>query len=339
MGGDNGPQPVAVGAAAALAVYPQIERLFLVGIESELRAHLNGLPYDPDRLRIVHASEVVTMEDKAVEAVRRKKDSSLSRAVDMVKEGEADAVLSPGNTGALLAAAQIKLRTLPGVERPGLLSVMPSRVRRFVLIDVGANIEARPHHLRDYGIMGEVYARQILGYSNPAVGLFSIGTEEMKGNELIFETQRLLRNSPVNFVGNVEGHDLFTEKVDVIVADGFTGNAVLKSCEATARVIAHWLKEEIAQNPLRQLGALLAKGVFNDLKKKANPDEYGGAMLMGVNGICIKAHGKSSANAIRAAIGTAADAIAGRVNNFIVEEIQLSHEKNHAAHPAPATAA
>ena len=336
MSGDSGPQPVVVGAAAALTLYPQIERLFLVGIEGELRTHLNGLPYDHDRLSIVHASEVVTMGDKAVEAVRRKKDSSLSRAVDMVKEGEADAVLSPGNTGVLLAAAQIKLRTLPGVERPGLLLAVPSRAGKFVLVDVGANVEARPQHLRDYGIMGEVYARQILGFSNPAVGLLSIGTEEMKGNDLILEAHRLLRNSPVNFVGNVEGHDLFTEKVDVVVTDGFTGNAVLKSCEATARVIAHWLKEEIAQNPLRQLGALLAKGVFKELKNKANPDEYGGAMLLGVNGICIKAHGRSSANAIRAAIGIAADAVTRRVNNFIIEEVQLSHEKNHAAHSAPA---
>jgi len=339
MGGDHGPQPVVEAAAAALALYPQIEHIFLVGIEKELSAKLAALPHDRSRLSIVHASEVVTMEDKAVEAIRRKRDSSLSRAVDMVRDGKADAVLSPGNTGAFMAAALIKLRTLPGVDRPGLATVMPSRHGKFLILDLGANADARPRHLCDYGVMGEIYARQILGVPNPRIGLFSIGTEEMKGNELTLEAHQLLKDSPVNFVGNIEGHDMFADKVDVIVTDGFTGNAVLKSCEATSRLVHDWMKEELALNPLRKFGAWLATGAFRDLKKKANPDEYGGAILLGANGICIKAHGKASANAICSALRIAADAITRQVNTLIIEEIRLTHEKEHPAQPAPATAA
>ena len=339
MGGDHGPQPVVEAAATALALYPQIEHIFLVGIEKELNALLAGRSLDRKRLSVVHASEVVTMEDKAVEAVRRKRDSSLSRAVDMVKDGQASAVVSPGNTGAFMAAALIKLRTLPGVDRPGLATVMPSQHGRFLILDLGANADARPQHLCDYGIMGEIYARQILGVPNPRVGLFSIGTEEMKGNELTLEAHRLLKDSPVNFTGNIEGHDMFADKVDVIVTDGFTGNAVLNSCEATSRLIYNWMKEDLTQNPLRKLGAWLAKGAFESLRKKANPDEYGGAILLGVNGICIKAHGKASANAICSALRIAADAITRQVNTLIVEEIRLTHEKEHPAQPAPATVA
>jgi len=339
MGGDFGPQPVVAGAMAALHLYPNIERLFLVGFEKDIHAHLDGLPHDPARVTVVHASQVVGMHDKPVEAVRRKKDSSLSRAVDMVKEGEADAVLSTGNTGALLAAAQIKLRTLPGVDRPGLATLFPSQKGRFLVLDVGANVEARPQHLRDYGVMGEVYARQILGCQNPRIGLLSIGTEEMKGNDLTLEAFRLLKASPINFVGNVEGHDLFSDKVDVVVTDGFTGNVLLKSCEATARFFALWLKEELSENLLRKAGAALAYGAFKSIKKKTNPDEYGGAVLLGVNGICIKAHGKASANAIRAAIRVAADATEQRVNTQIIEELRLTHEKNHTAQPATAASA
>jgi glycerol-3-phosphate acyltransferase PlsX len=339
MGGDHGPQPVVEAVAAALALYPQIEHIFLVGIEKEINAQLAGRSFDRSRLSVIHASEVVTMEDKAVEAIRRKRDSSLSRAVDMVKDGKADAVLSPGNTGAFMAAALIKLRTLPGVDRPGLASVMPSQHGRFLILDLGANADARPQHLCDYGVMGEIYARQILGIPNPRVALFSIGTEEVKGNELTLEAHRMLRRSPVNFIGNVEGHDLFSDKADVIVADGFTGNAVLKSCEATSRLIYAWMKEDFSATPLRKLGAWLSGGAFSDLKKKANPDEYGGAILLGVNGICIKAHGKASAIAICSALRIAADAITRQVNTLIVEEIRLTHEKEHAAQPAPPTAA
>ncbi len=339
MGGDFGPQPVVAGALAALHLYPGIEKLYLVGLEKEIHAHLDGLPHDAARVSVVHASEVVGMHDKPVEAVRRKKDSSLSRAVDMVKKGEADAVLSPGNTGALVAAAQIKLRTLPGVERPGLATLFPSHKGRFLILDVGANIEARPQHLRDYGVMGEVYTRQILGCRNPRVGLLSIGTEEMKGNELTLEAFRLLKASQINFTGNVEGHDIFADKVDVIVTDGFSGNVLLKSCEAASRFIAHWLKDELSKNLLRKAGAALAYGAFRAIKKKMNPDEYGGAILLGVNGICIKAHGKASTNAIRAAIRVAADSIEQRVNTQIIEELRLTHEKNNAAQPAPAASA
>ena len=337
MGGDHGPQPVVEAAAAALSLYPQIEHIYLVGIEKEVTAQLAGRSYDRSRLSVVHASEVVTMEDKAVDAVRRKRDSSLSRAVDMVKDGKADAVLSPGNTGAFMASALIKLRTLPGVERPGLATVMPSLHGRFLILDLGANADARPQHLCDYGVMGEIYARQILGIPNPRIGLFSIGTEDMKGNELTLEAHRLLKQTNLNFIGNIDGHDLFSNVADVIIADAFVGNAVLKACESTVRVVRTWLKAELQRNHLRLFGAFLASGAFKALKRKIDPDEYGGAVLLGINGICIKAHGASSPKALKNAIRIAAEFAESQFNEHIVEETQKLHAKlNQNQSPQPA---
>ena len=242
------------------------------------------------------------MSDGAVEAVRRKKDSSVNRAVDLVKHGQADAIVSAGHTGAAVAASMIKLRTLPGVERPGIASLIPTETNVFVLIDAGANIDARPMHLVQYGIMGSVYSRHVLKYENPTVGLMSIGDEDAKGSGLTKEVFKLLKESPLNFRGNIEGHDLFEEPVEVVLCDGFVGNVVLKTCEAIAHAIFSWLKHELKKSPMRLLGASMAKGAFKAIHKKTNWEDYGGSPLLGVNGICIIAHGASTPLAVQNAL-------------------------------------
>ena len=331
MGGDFAPQNVVAGAMDALRSYGKIQRLFLVGDTARIQA-------DPDpRLQIVHASEVIEMDDLPVQAVRRKKDSSMARAIDLVKQGEADAIVSAGNTGALLTASHLKLRTLEGVDRPGLACLIPAPENVFVLMDAGANLEPHPSNLVQYAIMASRYSQQILGYTNPRVAVFSIGTEEMKGNELTLEAHRLLKQTDLNFVGNVDGHDLFANAADVIITDAFVGNAVLKAAESTARLVGRWLKDEIKKNPIRMLGAALAGGAFKALKEKADPDTYGGAVLLGINGICVKAHGASSPKAVKNSIRVATEFVESHFNDHIVEDIKRLNDKlqqNNAPQPA-----
>ncbi len=327
MGGDFAPQNIVAGAAEALRTDAQIARLFLVGDRVRIEAELRKAGSTDSRVHIVHASEVIEMQDPPVQAVRRKKDSSMSRAIDLVKKGEADAVVSAGNTGALLTASQLKLRTLEGVDRPGLACLIPAPENVFVLMDAGANLEPHPSNLVQYAIMGSMYSKQILGYKDPRVAVFSIGSEDMKGNELSLEAHRLLKQSDLNFVGNIDGHDLFANIADVVITDAFVGNAVLKACESTARLIAHWLKDEMKKNPLRMLGGLLAAGAFRTLKRKADPDEYGGAVLLGINGTCIKAHGASSPNAVKNAIRVATEFVECQFNQHIVDEIKRFNDK------------
>lgn len=336
MGGDFAPQNIVAGACAALRQDGPIARLFLVGdkarIEAELAKH--GPP-DP-RIAVVHASEVIAMDDAPVQAVRRKKDSSMSRAIELVKRGEADAVVSAGNTGALLTAAHLKLRTLAGVDRPGLACLIPSPQNVFVLMDAGANLEPHPINLVQYAVMGSLYSQQAVGYKRPRVAVFSIGAEEMKGNELTLEAHRLLKQTHLNFIGNIDGHDLFANVADVIIADAFVGNAVLKTVESTARLVSTWLRQEIQRNPWRLVGGALARGAFRTLKRKTDPDEYGGAVLLGINGICIKAHGSSSPKAVMNAIGIAVRFVEGQFNEHIVAEIKLLNERfSQTASPQP----
>lgn len=326
MGGDYAPRNTVEGAIGALEQFPQIEKLYLVGIEEQVRTELQRFKYDQARVEVVPASQIVQMSDGAVESVRRKKDSSVSRAVDLVKAGEADAVVSAGHTGAAVAATTIKLRLLPGVERSGIAAVIPTEHNVFVLIDAGANIDAKPIHLLQYAIMGAVYSRQVLGYKNPSIGLMSIGEEDAKGSDFTKEVFKLLKASSfLNFRGNIEGHDLFDDPVEVVLCDGFTGNVVLKSCEATAEAIFKWLKHELTKNPLRLFGAGLARGAFKAIKKKTDKDEYGGSILLGVNGTCIIAHGSSSATAIKNAIRVAVESVEQQINPHIVEEIKRYH--------------
>jgi glycerol-3-phosphate acyltransferase PlsX len=327
MGGDYAPQNVVAGAVDALRSYGKIEKLFLVGDTARIKA-------EPD------ASEVIEMDDPPVQAVRRKKDSSMTRAIELVKQGEADAIVSAGNTGALLTAAHLKLRTLEGIDRPALACLIPAPENVFVLMDAGANLEPHPSNLVQYAIMGSRYSQQILGYQNPRVAVFSIGTEEMKGNELSLEAHRLLKQTDLNFTGNIDGHDLFSNRADVIITDAFVGNAVLKACESTARVVSLWLKDEMKKNPVRVLGAMLAGGAFTALKEKLDPDTYGGAVLLGINGICIKAHGASSPKAIKNAIRVATEFVEGHFNEHIVEDIKRFNAKFHqTGSPQPAVEA
>ncbi len=326
MGGDYAPKNVIEGAAMALKDFRHISRLLLVGDEVQIKEELARIALDDPRLTIVHASQVVAMEDNAIDSVRRKRDSSVSRAVDLVKHGEADAIVSAGHTGAAVAATTIKLRMLPGVDRPGIATTLPTETNLTVLIDAGANVDAKPVHLLQYAIMGAVYSRQVLGYKNPSIGLMSIGTEDAKGSDFTKEVFKLLRPSGLNFRGNVEGHDIFENPVEVVLTDGFTGNVVLKTAESIASAIFHWLKSELTRSPVRMAGALLAKGAFKAIKEKTNYETYGGSMLLGVDGICIIAHGSSSPLAIRNAVRVACESIEHQINPHIVEEIRKYHE-------------
>ena len=338
MGGDFAPRNIVEGAVLALEAYPHLTKLFLVGDRTAVQSELQRLGFVDPRVEIVHTSQVVEMGDEAIASVRRKKDSSVSRAVDLVKKGEADAVVSAGHTGAAVAAATIKLRLLAGIERAGIATTIPTESNLFVLIDAGANPDAKPIHLLQYGIMGSVYSRHVLGYKNPTIGLMSIGTEDNKGSEATKEVFKMLKASGMNFRGNIEGHDLFEHPVEVVLCEGFLGNVVLKSAEALAHAIFSWLKNELKKNPLRMAGAALARGAFRAIGKKTNADEYGGSVLLGVDGICIIAHGSSSPTAIKNAIRVALESIDQQVNPHIVEEVKNYYAK-HPNVPAAATPA
>jgi len=326
MGGDFGPSNLVGGAVMALREYPRLDKLFLVGDTPQIEAELKKHKCNDRRVEIVHSTQVVEMTDGAVESVRRKKDSSVSRAVDLVKKGEAAAIVSAGHTGAAVAATTIKLRTLPGIDRPGIAAIMPSETNVFCLIDAGANSDAKPEHLMQYAIMGSVYSRHVLGYQQPSVGLMSIGDEDVKGSDLTKEVFKMLKRSSLNFRGNIEGHDLFGDPVEVVVCDGFVGNVILKSCESVANAIMKWLKHELMRSKVRMAGAYLAQNAFRAIKKKTNYEEYGGMPLLGVNGICIIAHGASTALAIKNALRVAAESIEQQVNPHIVEEVSRYNE-------------
>lgn len=324
MGGDFAPREVVLGAVQAAGLYPQIEHLILVGDEAALQAELAKAGARPASIEIRHASQVVAMDEPPAIAIRRKKDSSISRAVDLVKAGQADAVFSAGSTGAAVVATTLKLRALEGVLRPAIACVIPTPHRPFVLLDAGATTDCTPAMLWQFAVMGSVYSRAILGTDQPRVGLLSVGTEDSKGNEITKDTFQLLEKSALNFSGNIEGHDLFEGRVDVVVCDGFVGNVVLKTSESVAHAIGHWLKEEFTRNPVRLLGALLLKPALRSIKTRSDPAMYGGAPLLGVNGICIVGHGSSSARAVANGIRVAAESVSHNLNRLLVEAIQTT---------------
>lgn len=326
MGGDFAPRNIVEGAALALAAYDKLTKLFLVGDTARIEAELKRVDCQDSRIEIVHATQVVEMGDDAISSVRKKKDSSISVAVELVKSGDADAVMSAGHTGAAVAASTIKLRLLPGIDRAGIATLFPTETNQFVLIDAGANPDARPLHLLQYAVMGSVYSRYVLGYPNPSVGLLSIGTEDSKGNEFTKEVFTLLKESGLPFRGNVEGHDLFEKPVEVVICEGFVGNVMLKSCEALAHAIFTWLKHELVKNPFRWAGAALAKGAFKTIRDKVSADEAGGSVLLGVDGIVIIAHGSSSARAAMNAIRVGLESVEQQVNPHIVEEMKRFYD-------------
>lgn len=320
MGGDHGPGVVVAGALAALRSLPSIRELILVGDEPRIGI-VKPESTEAGRVRVLHASEVVTMEDGPMEVLRRKRDSSMGRAIDLVAQGEADAVLSCGNTGCLLAASTIKLRRLPGVDRPGIATVIPTPENEFVLLDAGANVESKPLHLAHYAIMGSIYSSEVLGYVKPRVGLLSNGTEESKGNELTQEAYRLCRQLDINFIGNVEGHDLFAGRVDVVVCDGFVGNITLKTAESLAKGMFRLLKRELTASPWRKLGAWIARGAFQSIRKRMDPDMYGSAPLLGLNGVVLKSHASASERAICNGIRLAREAFQHHINDLIAQKV------------------
>jgi len=320
MGGDFAPREVVAGAVLASAL-PNIQSLILVGDSSAIQAELAICGGDQSKIEIHHASEVVGMGESPAQAVRKKKDSSIGRAVELVRDGKADAVMSAGNTGAAVAASALKLRTLQGVDRPAIATVMPTQKTPVVLLDAGANIDCTPRQLIEFAVMGSIYSRQILGRENPVVGLLSIGGEESKGNDVTKRTYSALQGSHLHFRGNVEGRDMFEGETDVVVCDGFVGNIVLKTTESAATAITRWFKSELTANWIRLAACALLKGAFKNLKKRLDPEMYGGAPLLGVNGVCIIAHGGSSRHAIYHAIRVASEAVEFHVNDDIVAEI------------------
>ena len=329
MGGDLGPSEVVAAVKLALAQNPHLNPITLVGDETLLKpiiAHY-GLQRS-ERLAILHASEVITMEDKPLNALKKKKDSSMVRAIELVKAGEANVVVSTGNTGALMACGTLRLRTMEGVARPALAAVVPREGGHFVLIDAGANPEAKPEHLVHNAILGNHYCRVMLGIHAPRVGLMSIGTEDGKGNSVITETNDLLKRvgGIIRYAGPIEGFQVFAEHVDVVVCDGFVGNIMLKSWESLAKFISGMLREELSANPMRATGALLSKGAFAALKDRINPERYGGAPLLGLRGNILKAHGSSNRHAIKSAIRAAGEIIKADMNHRMEADIARSNE-------------
>jgi phosphate acyltransferase len=336
MGSDRAPRPEIEGAIHAARSYGL--RVALVGPEATIKAELQRHP-SASRLPldVVHASQVITMEDKAVQAVRSKRDSSMRVGLRLVREGRADGFVTAGNTGAAMASAKMVLGALKGVDRPALAAVFPTAPgTAAILLDVGANVDCKPHNLEQFAVMGEIYFRAIFGESafgrsafgahrSPRVGLLSIGEEDTKGNELTRESFQLLKQLHLNFIGNVEGRDLFNGRVDVIVADGFVGNVALKASEGAARLIRTVLKESLKATITSQVGYMLSRSAFSDFKKRIDHTEYGGAPLLGVKGACIITHGSSNANAVKNALRVAAEFSERRINESIEQGLAALH--------------
>jgi len=298
MGGDNAPQSIVEGALQALDDFNDIE-ILLYGREEAMKPYLKEHP----RLTVIHCEEVVEGEDDPARAVRRKKDSSMTRMLEAVADGTADACLSAGNTGALMAGGLFKVGRIDGVQRPALATTLPTvDGKGFLMLDLGANADAKPEHMLQYAIMGDIYAKKVRGYAAPRVGLLNIGTEEKKGNELTKAVFELLKETDMNFEGNVEARELLNGVADVIVTDGFTGNMVLKTIEGTAGALFAMLKEAFTSSTKSKIGYVLAKDGLKGLKTKMDYTEYGGAALFGLKAPVIKAHGSSNARAIYSAI-------------------------------------
>jgi len=325
MGGDFGPSVVAEGTVLAFREMPGRFEVTLVGDESVIRPALKRAHADSLPIHVVNATERIDMGEKAVMAAR-KSQSSLGILTQMHKDRKLDAIFSAGNTGAVVATALLGLGRLESVTRPALAAFMPTPGRGTVVLDVGANAECKPSYLVQFAHMGSVYARYLLGRENPRVGLLSIGEEDTKGNTLVLETLPLLRASKhLNFIGNVEGRDVFKGTCDVVVTDGFTGNVVLKTAESVAGLLAHKVREELRRDPLAKVGALLLLPALRRLKAEIDWEEYGAAPLLGVNGVCFIGHGASQSKAFRSAIRTLARFVEQRVNEHIREEILADH--------------
>lgn len=326
MGGDNAPHEIVRGAVEAADKLKDIVSLiYMVGDENAIKEELKKFPKaDMSRLKIVHASEKIDMDETPAKAVREKKDCSINVAMRLVKSGEADAFVSAGNSGAVSAAAILHLGRIKGVLRPAIATVLPTRQpkRPLLVLDAGANTDCHEAWLAQFAIMGDCYSRGVLKRSSPVVGLVSIGSEDCKGNAVTKEAFKLIqRDNMVNFKGNIEGHDLFEGQIDVAVCDGFVGNVILKTTESVAHAVGYWMKREFYKNPLRMFGALILRGAFKALKRKMNPEIYGGAPLLGVPKTVIITHGSSHATAIYHAVIAGSAAAANDVSGEIEKHI------------------
>jgi glycerol-3-phosphate acyltransferase PlsX len=325
MGGDFAPQAIVEGAVLAAREYGV--PVVLVGDQKVVRGEIARHPgSDSLPLTVVHASEAVGMDESPLTPIRRKKDSSIKVAFDLVKKGEAAALFSAGNSGAVLATAVFVLGKLKGVDRPAIGTIFPTLKGWTLLLDAGANVDCKSFHLVQFAIMGEAYAKYILKIKKPAVGLLSNGEEESKGNELIRETNALLRKTSIGYVGPAEGRDIFNGRADVVVCDGFVGNAALKICEGMAEAIGSMIKEEVKGSFMAKLAYLLARGAVNDIKKKLDYSEYGGAPLLGVDGVVIIGHGRSSAKAVKNAIRLAHEYAQIGLPKLLVQSLEENQE-------------
>ena len=323
MGGERGPEVMVAGAIQA--VKNSDLNVTLIGEENLLSRILQDHPDTGSKIQIVHSSQVVAMDESPFEAIRRKKDSSIVKAFNLVKNGKADAVVSAGNSGATMASAIRSLGRLNNVSRPGIASVFPTLKKPLVIMDVGANVDCRPQHIFQFGVMASAFSNNLFGREKPSIGLLSIGEEGGKGNVLVKSAHELFRKSTLNFVGNVEGRDIFQGNVDVIVCDGFVGNVSLKVSEGLAEAIITMLKDEMAKSLMAKIGYLLAKPAFDSFRKRVDYAEYGGAPLLGLNGTGIVCHGRSNAKAIMNAIKVAAEMVRNNVNEHIVQLLDEFH--------------
>lgn len=322
MGGDYAPGAVVEGLTIALSDFPDYE-FVLVGHAAKLKFYLEkyGIAGDP-RVRLVHAETVCEMSEPSAISLRAKRDSSITMCAKLLKTGEVDAMITPGHTGATVAATKVLVRTLPGIDRPGLAASLPSQVGRFVLMDAGANPDCTPINLAQFALMGEIYAQYLFKKERPRVGLLSVGGEDIKGSGLTKEAFHLIEKQPINFVGNVEADAVFEGTADVLISDGFAGNVMLKGIEGLAKSTMVWLKKVLSKNALRLLGAILAKNAFRELKAFGDADDVGGAPLLGINGICIIGHGSSSPKAVRNAIRVAGECVEFGLNDRIIAKLQ-----------------
>src|SRR5947209_10466109 len=328
MGGDHAPSEVVKGALLAAAEFAV--EIILVGQEDVVRRELGAAASTtPRNIDVVDAREIVTMEDTALAPLRRKRNSSVRVCANVVAEGRADAFVSAGNTGATWTSARAVMGMIEGVSRPALAAIVPSAKGHTLLLDVGANVETKPIHLREFAVMGHFYAQMLFGLSEPRIGLLSIGEEEGKGNELTRETYRVLKETGLNFIGNAEGRDVYNGNADVVVCDGFVGNVVLKASEALGEMVNRTLREELTRTLRRKIGALLARSAFDGLKKRMDYSEYGGAPLLGVRGGCIVCHGRSSAKAIKNAVRVAYDFARNRIDEKIRSKVVELHAHEH----------
>lgn len=307
MGSDTYPDPEIQASIEASRLYR--DEIILVGAEEQLKAKFNASSGKPASVRIVHASEVIEMTDKPAENARRKAQNSMAVGMELIKNGEGDVFITAGNTGGAMATALFTLGRIRGVKRPGLTGMFPVKNGHCVVLDIGANAECKPLYLLQFAVLGSIYAQKVLGIENPRVGLISNGEEAGKGNPLVKETYPLLQASKLNFIGNVEGKELFGGMADVAVTDGFTGNVLLKSSEAVAKLLVDVLREQLTSSTRTKIGALLAKPAFAEIKRMMDPAEVGAAPLLGINGLVFVGHGRSDARAILSAIRTARQAV------------------------------